>query len=794
MGCYLLTWVLACLLRHVLAGEEQKLDCSVLPIPTLVPMLDKDTDNTESVSFAGDLVQLFNIFKTLDDPSFTVHPENTELIIPDSLDVCHYIGKPISWGKLQSIQPTGKYVSVMEGYFGLAEQTVESSKVSLEVCQFDNTLTYGSAKCNEMLNKRQHDNNLESLSYGDVTNKLLVLGIRGNRSEWLEIGADSDLPLVCLATPLTHMLSKLKILSQEIFCSLNEMFGLLGQVEGVAGCQGVRYHLARYLLRNDPEWHGKIVDTCATLSAFECPKRETRSTTMGSKLVQELSKRGVDLLTKLVNRMTTKLLPATLSKIHEAIATPISDFRMTSVDIIMAMRFSNKIRSIQIQNELLYSRMLSFATNLISETKFAVNGFMSKYKLVIDKLTLDQVSCVIQSQDLSVGCSRDSVLDTFKHSEITLISNKIKFKRGNLYYINCLTKQGYNFIGNRQIFLKVGNKFTNNNLTVPESCLTPDTYSEKQCKLFKSTQFQPNFWIENQIELTITGDDQFQLTSENKFTVKDVNQAKSQKSRVFNYELDAFPLSISGPGFIARLTLNNTLNKVGKGYILDIVKQNLPVLKEFALSFQKEFLNIEQAENWTPFHYATVTLTVVVVILLIIIIIILVRSCSARKIDKSQQNPVNLGTTLLEPGCPMPMMQRGPTFDAAKFRQDMLNYVQSASSSNSTPFGNLNPADAKLFNVVLLAVEKAEHKAKQWFCSDEKTQHDLIFEIGFMLYSDLATRMCTCAFPVHVCIADMPNAQVRYDGVGRMKEYIMDKMAAGQIPTAPGSVNFKGVD
>ena len=62
---------------------------------------------------------------------------------------------------------------------------------------------------------------------------------------------------------------------------------------------------------------------------------------------------------------------------------------MTSVDIIMAMRFSNKIRSIQIQNELLYSRMLSFATNLISETKFAVNGFMNKYKLVIDKLTLD---------------------------------------------------------------------------------------------------------------------------------------------------------------------------------------------------------------------------------------------------------------------------------------------------------------------------------------------------------------------------------------------------------------------
>ena len=138
--------------------------------------------------------------------------------------------------------------------------------------------------------------------------------------------------------------------------------------------------------------------------------------------------------------------------------------------------------------------------------------------------------------------------------------------------------------------------------------------------------------------------------------------------------------------------------------------------------------------------------------------------------------------------------QRGPTFDAARFRQDMLNYVQSASRSNPTPFGNLNPADTKLFNVVLLAVEKAEHKAKQWLLSDEKTQHDLIFEIGFMLYSDLATRMCACAFPVHVCIADMPNAQARYDGVGRMKEYLMNKMAAGQVPTAPGSVNFKELD
>ena len=117
----------------------------------------------------------------------------------------------------------------------------------------------------------------------------------------------------------------------------------------------------------------------------------------------------------------------------------------------------------------------------------------------------------------------------------------------------------------------------------------------------------------------------------------------------------------------------------------------------------------------------------------------------------------------------------------------MLRYVQSSSCPNANSVENTNPLDVKLLNVVLKAVEKAEQKAKHWIMADERTQHDLIFEIGFVLYSDLAKRMCACAFPVHVCVADVGNAQTHYDGVGRMKEYLMNKMSTGQVPTAPGT-------
>ena len=232
MSHHLLTWILLSLLGHVFTGEELTLDCLALPRPTLVPVLDKTTDNTDSVSFSDDLTRLFEIFKTIDDPYFTTHPENKELIIPNSLDVCHYIGKPITWGKLPSVKPKGKYVSIMEGYFGRAEQVVKLTngveKLNLEVCQFDNTLTYGSAKCDEMLSEKQAENKLESSGYGGVTNKILVLGIRSNKSEWLEIGSDSDLPLACMATPLTKTLTELKLLSEEVYCSLDNMFDLLG--------------------------------------------------------------------------------------------------------------------------------------------------------------------------------------------------------------------------------------------------------------------------------------------------------------------------------------------------------------------------------------------------------------------------------------------------------------------------------------------------------------------------------------------------------------------------------------
>ena len=232
------------------------------------------------------------------------------------------------------------------------------------------------------------------------------------------------------------------------------------------------------------------------------------------------------------------------------------------------------------------------------------------------------------------------------------------------------------------------------------------------------------------------------------------------------------------------------LNQIGRKFILNYIKHELPSLRNFAIHFHKHNLHQIKQITWWEFIIANGkvvfgTTTGIVVFVVTLVLFMLIVTCRKRT---KKQTDTNKQDALSSENCSMPWFKREVTVDKMEFRHDILELLRTQ-KDDVTTHGKLNPADTKLFNIVSKAVEKADKKAKQWLCADAKTQQDLMFEIGFILYEDLAKRMCACAFPVHVCVNEVTRASAKHDGYRRMEQYLRDHVAK-PTPSAPDAIEL----
>lgn len=785
------TFCLILILRHVRCLALPNLDCATVNVETLVPVLDQAPAVTESVSFAPDLTRLFGLLSTIGDPGFKVHPENEKFITTQDIDICHRLGKPLGWDEIENLTAPSDQFTVLMGYFGRA---TSGDTANFEACQFGKTTLFGAEQCQKQLQAKATILDQDLQGYGEIDNKVFVLSVKGDESRWLEIGADNDQPIACLATPLTDMITKLQTLSKDVYCLVDEMFSLLDRSEERGECDGIRYQLARHRLLNQSDWENHISEECSKLIKFTCPVRTTRATSIENFVLETINKHGVELLKQTLSVINNILIPRTPEKTTAGWSTAVNyGSTLTNTDLFLAMRLAAKFTQMHFEDSLIYNRMANWATNVLSELKFTVNAILNNYQLLITKLTGNQLSCILGKEALSLDCSSNALLKSFSAGQIRLTSDQLKFKLNSLIYVNCVSHNGINIAGNRQVFLKIDNELINDNYTIPINCLSADTFTTQACNQIFSSKYSENFKIDNEVEIIATDLDKIKLSANNAITVIDKNQKQYFPSKLITIKSNVFPIMISGAGNLkTKISLNTVLNQIGKKFILNQVRQEMPRLRSFALQFSKRQLQLPNTNTWSQFilnnikMLAGVVAAIGVFIITLVLVLVVIKcrkTCEQNRTNTDGQNQV------VAPDCRMPFLRRGIKFDKDKFRKDMMEFLRT-DRNNTTTHGNTNPADAKLFNIIVRAVEKAESKAKLWMRSDNKTQHDLIFEIGFMLYSDLADRMCACAFPVHVCVNDVASTQAQHDAVRRMQQYVFDKVTSGPTPSAPDAIEF----
>ena len=104
-------------------------------------------------------------------------------------------------------------------------------------------------------------------------------------------------------------------------------------------------------------------------------------------------------------------------------------------------------------------------------------------------------------------------------------------------------------------------------------------------------------------------------------------------------------------------------------------------------------------------------------------------------------------------------------------------------AGNST---GIEEADAKLFDLVDKSLQKVDRNINKWVRTKDKDERkDLLFEMGWVLHSDLANRLCLCEFPVHVCVKEVAQPE-RYakSSLKGVKTALTTKLPSKLKPTA----------
>ena len=787
----ILTWVLNIYSTHVLTTGDDAYNCAILEECSLVPRVSSSSAFYERVGFDLEFERLTSILK-LDNPrNFDLVPENENLIKTKNIQTCLRIGQPIAWDDYQGIKDTvpGDKTFVMDGLLGKvdtlkphATEPNQKSSVNMEACMFAHDIYFGGEQCTSKISTLSTAAGVGSTVYGDVSNKLIVPIIVSGYTKFVTLNEESasQTDFLCMATPLAKSLLNLETTTKQIYCSVESLMDILSPVNSSKNCASLNYRLSRTQLKGLKDWQSELPKTCKLFPSFDCKNSRKRASILGSIVSNTVGKTGSKLVTKVVDKLLKKAFKPPKTDVKGLKDEIKFKATLTTGKVLLAMRLENKFSSFYRQIKVYANKLQSWVRMMDLEARLTLQAFHEKYRLVLDKLTSDKLSCALDGDGVSFTCSRNALLGSGDWAQINLKTDKLNFAIGKVFFINCLEKKGKNFVGNRNVFLEFNQQFVNQNVSVPKLCLGQDTFDKEICSRFFTKDFIRNDKVADNVEIIAINSTTIQLSSDNEFSIATKNEKRHTPSKLFEVEGKQCPIIVSGAQGSAKIT-SKILNKIAYDSIQQRIMQAMPQLREFAMDLNKNKYQQLGLIDWdfvSPYHFTTIALGIMAVLWLIARLVGLCAGFRSRyKFKKTWKKRADSHETLGMADCRLPLMHQTHDFDRTKYREQLEKYVMSFSGDLDDPLtnGEGDPSNIKLLNLIQKSLDRAEQLMQGWYEDKSKTRKEMLFEVGYCLYDDLHRRMCMCAFPVHVCLNDV-TLKGKWDGGRQMRKYLTNKL------------------
>ena len=223
---------------------------------------------------------------------------------------------------------------------------------------------------------------------------------------------------------------------------------------------------------------------------------------------------------------------------------------------------------------------------------------------------------------------------------------------------------------------------------------------------------------------------------------------------------------------------------MAKTSVQQIFMRAMPTLRQLALklSDKNKSHKPKTESNWflsSPYHYITTVIGAIVGLWTLSQLARLLMHCKMRYLFKKKWKKRKSDKHEVVGDCHMPTLHTMSKFDRAQYREQLCQYM----SGNST---GIEEADAKLFDLVDKSLQKVDRNINKWVHTKDKDERsDLLFEMGWVLHSDLANRLCLCEFPVHVCVKEVAQPE-RYakSSLKGVKTALTTKLPSKLKPTA----------
>ena len=767
-------------------------NCAVLGRESLVPAVTPSLSLSESVGFEPELLRLSGLVKLGDPLEFSELPTNNNFIKTKSLFACLILGNPIEWSKFKQSKQflPGDGQVIMDGLFSridTREHNVGKTKtaIQMEGCEFDDKVFFGTQQCSDKLAEKSLLAGTTATSYGTISNTLIVPIVESGVTRFLQTDSSNvtGKEMFCNATPLTKLLINLRKVKLEIFCSIQNLLDILSPVNNPTECSSLAYRLARLELKDTKGWKTKIPAKCKEFPEFDCQNAGKRASPLGAVVKNVIGQAGGQLVQNVVTTLLAKVKSASKSSSAGLAEEVKYETEMSKGHVLLSIRLENKFSAFRRKNKLHAAQIQQWARTLELESRLTLQSFYDKYKMILDKLTSDSLSCSLNGDGYSFTCSKNAILDKSTFSKIGINSEKSKFQLGQVYFINCFSKDGINFMGNREVFLSIDGNYVNPNFTVPKGCVQRESFDEDSCKEFFSENFEDNVKIIDDIEIIAVNDSTIQLSSQRDFTVESKDHEIRASGKLFEIELRHFPLIVSGAGGSLQIS-TTSLTKMAKTSVQQIFMRAMPTLRQLALklSDKNKSHKPKTESNWflsSPYHYITTVIGAIVGLWTLSQLARLLMHCKMRYLFKKKWKKKKSDKHEVAGDCHMPTLHTMSKFDRAQYREQLCQYM----SGNST---GIEEADAKLFDLVDKSLQKVDRNINKWVRTKDKDERtDLLFEMGWVLHSDLANRLCLCEFPVHVCVKEVAQPE-RYakSSLKGVKTALTTKLPSKLKPTA----------
>ena len=758
------------------------LDCQVVSLPGVVPRIVDKTPPSTSIDFSSVFTMLAHLTKLYSIFELNSHPENNKTITTDRLAHCLILGNPVPWESVQQYKNENKAV-VLQGYFGRSK--AEDSDNVAEGCLIDN-FVFLNKKCDSFSSFAQQGVTFQP--YGQINNQVLLPILKEKTIKFINFHDNENGPYVCEATPLSNLISSTKQTLEDVFCTMQDFMSVLLPESTVKGCSPFYLQIAESLVEESIDAREEaLVDICANLPKFSCPSRIARDVQFSGKMLQELSNLSMIMLEKALTKISNSLLRNSFPKLNEGLNNALASYPDDSApfsyqDWALSLRIISKLSLAKQKHEDRRLQALVWMMDLKDSLIDVTRTFFERYNLVIHQLSASSTNCALHPSKPYFECSTKAMLQNFQNNSFNLLSDKQTFKMGSLFYISCYSSTAFNFIGNRQIFLKKNNTFVNENATIPAKCLNTHTFSYDDCYHILSSSFKPNVQVGTTELLLADANNNIVLADDQPFTVWLKDNTKLQGDKSYQIEISSFPISIQkGPGKTEFVDSSFVLNRIGYDSIMSFTLAQLNHVKAFAKTLNQNE-NLEQIlKAEPPLSASEIALIVLSVCLLLagIFKIISKSSCFMRcKFDKQSKSAKTPKTEYIP-------FQKRP-FNKLKqqqFQKIIKTFIETGEwYSNST----LDAVDLELAKQIITAIHDSREYCKIFKTHLELKDKDISlctarreFKLALCLAEQLSARLCPCLVPVHICDDPTPTTECELENMSETSGFIASAPVAG---------------